>query len=72
MTLPRHLYPGIFFLFSAFLLSFLVSISLPSLPTVDIARSHFTSGAAPHVSIDTESIKQIRVRIFSHFFRSHS
>ena len=63
----RPLLPGIFFLFSAFFLSFLVSISLPSLPTLDIARSHFTSGVAPHVSTDTESIKQIRVRTSSGF-----
>ncbi|KAN0140132.1 Actin cortical patch SUR7/pH-response regulator PalI [Lactarius tabidus] len=64
--MPRHLFPGIFFLFSAFVLSFLVSISLPSLPTVDIARSHFTSGAVPHVSIDTESIKQIRFGVWAY------
>lgn len=64
--MPRHLFPGIFFLFSAFVLSFLVSISLPSLPTVDIARSHFTSGVSPHVSIDTEPIKQIRFGVWAY------
>ncbi|KAH9041836.1 hypothetical protein EDB84DRAFT_1474130 [Lactarius hengduanensis] len=56
-----HLFPGIFFLFSAFILSLLVSISLPGIPTVDIARTHFTGGATPHVSTNTESIEQIRV-----------
>jgi hypothetical protein len=37
--------PGLFFLFAAFVLSFLVSISLPYLPAMDIARVHFGSGA---------------------------
>ncbi|KAI9466599.1 hypothetical protein BJY52DRAFT_1233042 [Lactarius psammicola] len=58
--MARHLLPGIFFLFSAFILSLLVSISLPGIPTVDIARSHFTSGIT-HVSTNTESIEQIRL-----------
>ncbi|KAH9963323.1 hypothetical protein BC827DRAFT_1129003 [Russula dissimulans] len=53
--------PGIVFLFCAFFLSLLVSISLPALPTLDIVRCHFTSGAAPHASTNTESIKEIRV-----------
>jgi len=64
--MPHHFLPGVFFLFSAFFLSFLVSISLPSLPTVDIARSHFTSGIAPHVSTDPESIKQIRFGVWAY------
>jgi len=64
--MTRHLYPGIFFLFTAFILSFLVSISLPSIPTVDIARSHFTSGVAPHVSTDPESLKQIRFGVWAY------
>jgi hypothetical protein len=38
--------PGLFFLFAAFVLSFLVSISLPYLPAMDIARVHFGSGAS--------------------------
>ncbi|KAI9448440.1 hypothetical protein H4582DRAFT_1802503 [Lactarius indigo] len=59
--MTRHLFPGIFFLFSAFILSLLISISLPGLPTVDIVRTHFTGGATPHVSTNTESIEQIRV-----------
>ncbi len=67
--MPRYLLPGIFFLLSAFILSLLVSVSLPSLPTIDITRSHFTSGIAPHVSTNTDSIGQIRVRTsFSLFF----
>jgi hypothetical protein len=53
--------PGIVLLFCAFILSLLVAISLPGLPALDIARCHFTSGTAPHVSTNTESIKEIRV-----------
>ncbi|KAH8999527.1 hypothetical protein EDB92DRAFT_1834643 [Lactarius akahatsu] len=61
-----HLFPGIFFLFSAFILSLLVSISLPGIPTVDIARTHFTGGAAPHIATNTESIEQIRFGIWAY------
>lgn len=49
-------------LLCAFLLSLIVSVSLPALPTLDIVRFHFTGDAPPHVSTDTESIKEIRVR----------
>jgi hypothetical protein len=31
------------------------------LPALDVVRCHFTSGTAPHVSTNTESIKEIRV-----------
>ncbi|KAI0250547.1 hypothetical protein BJV78DRAFT_553324 [Lactifluus subvellereus] len=48
--------PGVIVLFCALILSILVSVSLPSLPVVDIARAHFTGGIAPHVSTGTESI----------------
>ncbi|KAH9172150.1 hypothetical protein EDB89DRAFT_2220193 [Lactarius sanguifluus] len=65
--MARHLFPGIFFLFSAFILSLLVSISLPGIPTVDIARTHFTGGATPHVSTNTESIEHIRSLISAQF-----
>ncbi|KAK7459667.1 hypothetical protein VKT23_009648 [Stygiomarasmius scandens] len=37
--------PGIIFLFCAFVLSFLVSISTPFLPALDIARVHFDNRA---------------------------
>jgi hypothetical protein len=53
--------PGVFILFCAFILSLLVAISLPGLPDLDIARVHFTSGTAPHVDTNTESIREIRV-----------
>ncbi|KAI9507209.1 hypothetical protein F5148DRAFT_1207473 [Russula earlei] len=49
--------PGILFLFFAFLLLLLVSVSLPALPTLDVVRCHFTGSAAPHVSTDAESTK---------------
>jgi len=64
--MARHFLPGFFFLFSAFILSLSVSISLPGILTVDIARSHFTSGTAPHVSSDTESVDQIRFGIWAY------
>jgi hypothetical protein len=53
--------PGVILLFCAFILSLLVTISLPNLPTLDIVRCHFTGNTVPHVSTDTESIKEIRV-----------
>ena len=53
--------PGIFILFCAFILSLLVTISLPDLPTLDIVRCHFNNGSTQSGSTDTESIKEIRV-----------
>lgn len=53
--------PGILLLFCAFILSLLVSISLPNLPTLDIVRCHFTGDTVPRVSTDPGSIKEIRV-----------
>ncbi len=53
--------PGIIILFCALILSLLVAISLPNLPTLDIVRCHFTGGTTPRVSTDPESIKEIRV-----------
>jgi len=53
------------FLLGAFLLSLIVSVSLPALPTLDIVRCHFT-GDAPHVSTDTESINEIRFGIWAY------
>ncbi|KAI0002882.1 hypothetical protein BJV74DRAFT_556169 [Russula compacta] len=58
--------PGIVCLFCAFFLSLLVSVSLPALPTLDIARSHFTNGSSPHVTTDTVPIKQIRFGIWGY------
>jgi hypothetical protein len=60
--------PGIVLLFCAFILSLLVAISLPSLPTLDIVRCHFTGDTVPRVSTDTESINQIRVNPLLSFY----
>jgi hypothetical protein len=60
----RAFIPGAVTLFCAFILSLLVAISLSGLPDLDIARVHFTSGTAPHIATNTESIKEIRVCIF--------
>jgi hypothetical protein len=63
---PRAIFlPAAVLLFCAFILSLIGSVSLPALPTVDIARVHFTSGTSPHITTDTESINQIRVRHIS-------
>ncbi|KAI0302967.1 hypothetical protein BC826DRAFT_323054 [Russula brevipes] len=62
----RAVLPGTLFLSFAFILSLLVAISLPALPTLDIARCHFTGGTAPHVSTNTESINQIRFGVWAY------
>jgi len=61
----RAFFLGTILLLCAFLLSLIVSVSLPALPILDIVRCHFTGDASPHVSTDTESIKEIRVRHLS-------
>jgi len=58
--------PGIVLLFCAFILSLLVAVSLPNLPTLDIVRCHFTGGTAPRVSTDPESIKEIRFGVWAY------
>lgn len=50
--------PGIFFLFCAFVLSFLASISLPFLTVFDVARVHFGEQA---VASGDSGITQLRV-----------
>jgi len=62
----RAVLPGTLFLSFSFILSLLVAISLPALPTLDIARCHFTGGTAPHVSTNTESINQIRFGVWAY------
>jgi hypothetical protein len=52
--------PGLVCLGIAFVLSFLVSVSLPSLPEIDITRTHYgtvASGAA-----GANEISELRVR----------
>jgi hypothetical protein len=56
--------PGIIFLFCAFVLSFLVSISLPYLDDMDIVRTTFGDG----VGVQGAGTGQLRVRHFHFFF----
>ncbi|PSR76792.1 hypothetical protein PHLCEN_2v8173 [Hermanssonia centrifuga] len=45
--MPRAFHiPGVIFLFCAFVLLFLVSVSLPYLPALDIARVHFSGSSS--------------------------
>jgi hypothetical protein len=53
--------PGIVFLFCAFVLSLLVSISLPFLTALDIARVHASSNLS--TSQNVPGINQIRVSL---------
>lgn len=55
--------PGIFFLFSAFVLLLLVSISLPYLTVFDFARVHFNEGGPISIGSDSNAVSQLRVRI---------
>lgn len=51
--------PGVFFLFASFVLLFIVSVSLPYLTGMDIARTHF--GTAVNDNATSDSVDQIRV-----------
>ncbi|KAJ3808518.1 hypothetical protein F5876DRAFT_78667 [Lentinula aff. lateritia] len=52
--------PGIIFLFCAFVLSILVSISLPFLPALDIARAHMNGNAL----INGDTVNEIRFGVW--------
>lgn len=54
--------PGILFLLCAFVLSFLVSVSLPFLPALDIARVHFRGGDA---LVNGRTVTETRFGIWS-------
>lgn len=60
--MPRAFHiPGVFFLFCAFALLFLVSVSLPFLPAIDFVRVHFEG--SPSTSNGNEgALTQLRVR----------
>ena len=55
MAARVYFVPGIILLFCAFILSLLVTISLPTLPTLDIVRCRFTATryAHPGLILDT-------------------
>jgi hypothetical protein len=58
--------PGVIFIFCALVLNFLVSISLPFLPALDIARTHF--GAAKN----SQGLTEIRFGIWAPcYYDSH-
>ena len=57
MTSRAFCIPGIFFLFCAFVLGVLVSISLPSLPALDIARVHFNGSPAQGVGAEMSQLR---------------
>jgi len=61
--------PGTVLLFCAFILSLLVSISIPSLIALDIARSHFDSNLPPPDTLDSApSVNEFRVRHITPLF----
>jgi len=57
--------PGIVFLFSAFVLSFLTSISLPYLTALDITRAHFKTGV---IRPGQEDLTQVRFGVWAPCF----
>jgi len=57
--------PGIFFLFCAFVLLFLVSVSLPYLTALDVARVHFKAGGPISVGADTNTVSQLRFGVWA-------
>jgi hypothetical protein len=56
--------PGIIFLFAALVLNFLVSISLPYLPALDIARVHF--GSTGVSASGSQTVTESRLGIWTH------
>lgn len=62
--MPRAFHvPGVIFLFIAFVLLFVVSISLPYLTALDFARVHFNQGS-PSTGRTGGSISELRVSDF--------
>jgi hypothetical protein len=69
--MPRSLcIPGVFFLFAAFVLLFIVSVSLPYLTAMDIARTHFAT--AVNDDATTDSVNQIRLGIWAYCSKAAS
>ncbi|KAF8904695.1 hypothetical protein CPB84DRAFT_1706146 [Gymnopilus junonius] len=58
--------PGVVFLFCAFVLSFLVSISLPFLPALDVVRTHFGDGQQiQQIQTNSSGVEEVRFGIWS-------
>jgi len=64
--------PGIFFLFCAFVLLLLVSISLPYLTALDVVRVHFDGGRSSSVDTVANAITQLRFGIWADCWYSTS
>lgn len=62
MSARHFCIPGLFILFCAFVLSLLVTISLPSLPVFDIVRTKFSGGTA-QISDIQGGVSELRVRV---------
>ncbi|KDQ52443.1 hypothetical protein JAAARDRAFT_162894 [Jaapia argillacea MUCL 33604] len=60
--------PGVFFIFSAFVLMFITSISLPYLTGVDFVRVHFNGGGAGAGSGTGSAVSQLRFGIWAYCF----
>lgn len=63
--------PGVLFLFAAFVLLFITSISLPYLSAMDITRTHFRGSSVSYPGSIT-GIEQIRFGIWTSCYRSTS
>lgn len=64
--------PGIVFLFFAFVLLFLVSISLPYLTALDFVRVHAQTGGSSIGGTNTSAIDELRVSlcfVLFHFWK---
>ncbi|KAI0308675.1 pali-domain-containing protein [Amylostereum chailletii] len=57
--------PGIFFLFAALVLNILVSVSLPALPALDIARTKYAAGSVSATGVQGD-ISEIRFGIWAY------
>lgn len=69
-AMPRSLHvPGVAFIVCAFVLLFLVSVSLPWLPALDITRVHF-EGTSSTGSGDQHPLTELRVSPRCCFFRN--
>lgn len=61
MSARHFCIPGLFILFCAFVLSLIVTISLPSLPALDIVRTKFSGGTTSVSHVDG-GVSELRVR----------